>query len=172
MTDVEIRNGEPVIKIPDEKRSADDKPHELDLIEIGDTGSFRRTITDADVKHFAAATGDTNPYHFDDEYAAQGRFGERIAHGMLVTGLISTVLGTVLPGAGTIYLNQSLEFKNPVYLGDTITAVAEVLDIEEDKPIVTLRTDCKNQDGQKVVEGEAEVLVDYVFLEEEGKSED
>ncbi len=171
MTKVKIKDGEPVIKIPKKKRSAEDQPHKLDLIEIGDSGSFRRTITDADVKHFAAATGDTNPYHFDDEYAAQGRFGERIAHGMLVTGLISTVLGTVLPGAGTIYLSQSLEFKNPVYLGDTITAVAEVIDIDEDNPIVTLRTDCKNQDNQKVVEGEAVVLVDYVHLEKEN-SED
>ncbi len=167
MTKVEIIDEEPAIRIPDEKRTGLDRPQEWNIVELGDTATYRRTVTDADVKHFSAATGDTNPYHFDDVYAKKGRFGERIAHGMLVTGFISTVLGTILPGAGTIYLSQNIDFKNPVYLGDTITAVAEVTNIKEDKPIVTLRTDCINQDGEKVVEGEAVVLVEYVDLEEE-----
>ncbi len=125
-------------------------------------GTYRRTVTDADLRLFAGTTGDTNPYHFDDTYAEKGRFGKRVAHGMLVTGYISTVLGTILPGAGTIYLEQNLKFKKPVFLGDTITAVVEVLDIRKDKPIVTLRTDCINQDGITVVEGRAVVFVEYV----------
>ena len=166
MTKVDMKDGKPVIRVPDKQRSDLDDPQTWDLLEIGDKGTFRRTITDADIKLFAGATGDTNPYHFDDVYASKGRFGSRIAHGMLVTGLISTVLGTVLPGAGTIYLHQSLDFKNPVYIGDTITAVAEITDIQEDKPIVTLSTNCVNQDGEIVVEGESVVLVEYVELEE------
>jgi 3-hydroxybutyryl-CoA dehydratase len=83
---------------------------------------------------------------------------------MLVTGYISTVMGTILPGPGTIYLSQSLRFNKPVYIGDTITAFAEVLKIKENKPIVTLKTDCINQNGETVVEGEAVVLVDYVSM--------
>ena len=164
MTEVEMINGKPAIRIPDKHRSNLDKPQTWDVLEIGDTCTYRRTVTDADIALFAGATGDTNPFHFDDEYASKGRFKKRIAHGMLVTGYISTVLGTILPGPGTIYLSQSLKFVNPVYIGDTITAIAEVLKIKENKPIVTLRTDCINQRGEKVVEGEAVVLVDYVPL--------
>ncbi|MFO8110411.1 MAG: MaoC family dehydratase [Thermoplasmata archaeon] len=162
MTNVEIVNHRPAIRIPDKRRSELDAPHTWNLLEIGDVGTYRRTVTDADLRLFAGATGDTNPYHFDDTYAANGRFKKRIAHGMLVTGYISTVLGTVLPGVGTIYMEQNLKFKKPVYIGDTITAVAEVLDIHEKKPIVTLRTDCINQDDETVVEGEAVVLIEYV----------
>jgi acyl dehydratase len=162
MTKVEIINGKPAIRIPDKHRSDLDNPQTWNLLEIGDTCTYRRTVTDADVALFAGATGDTNPYHFDDVYASKGRFKRRIAHGMLVTGYISTVLGTILPGPGTIYLSQTLKFRNPVYIGDTITAIAEVLNIKENKPIVTLKTNCINQNGETVVEGEAVVLVDYV----------
>ncbi len=165
MTNVEIINDRPAIRIPDKRRSEMDAPNAWNLLEIGDTGTYRRTVTDADIRLFAGATGDTNPYHFDDIYAERGRFGKRIAHGMLVTGYISTVLGTILPGVGTIYLDQKIRFNKPVFIGDTITAVAEVLDIREDKPIVTLRTDCINQHGVKVVEGKAVVLVEYVDVE-------
>ena len=82
---------------------------------------------------------------------------------MLASGYISTVLGTILPGAGTIYLKQVFHFKKPVFIGDTISAVVEVLHIREDKPIVTLRTDCFNQNGESVIEGEAIVLVEFVI---------
>ncbi len=122
-------------------------------------------MTEADVALFSGATGDTNPYHFDEMYAARGMFKKRIAHGMLVTGYISTVLGTIFPGPGTIYLGQTLEFRGPVFIGDTITAVVEVLSIKETKPILTLRTDCINQDGKTVVAGQAVVLIEYVPME-------
>jgi 3-hydroxybutyryl-CoA dehydratase len=150
--------------MPDQSRSALDYPQAWDLLEVGDKATFRKTITDGDISMFAGATGDTNPYHFDDLYAFNGRFKKRIAHGMLVTGLISTVLGTRLPGPGTIYLSQKIDFKKPVFIGDTITAVVEVTKIHESKPIVTLTTNCYNQDGGTVVEGEAVVLVDYVEM--------
>ena len=165
MTKVEIVDGKRVIRMPDQSRSAQDYPQAWDLLEVGDKASFRKTITDGDISMFAGATGDTNPYHFDDLYSSKGMFGKRIAHGMLVTGLISTVLGTRLPGPGTIYLSQKIDFKQPVYIGDTITAVAEVIKIHESKPIVTLTTNCYNQNNEIVVEGEAVVLVQYVDME-------
>jgi 3-hydroxybutyryl-CoA dehydratase len=149
MTEVEIIDGKPAIRIPDKHRSDLDNPQTWNVL---------------DIALFAGATGDTNPYHFDEVYASKGRFKKRIAHGMLVTGYISTVLGTLLPGPGTIYLSQSLQFKRPVYIGDTITAIAEVLKIKENKPIVTLKTNCINQNGETVVEGEAVVLVDFISM--------
>jgi 3-hydroxybutyryl-CoA dehydratase len=136
MTKVEIVDGKRVIRMPDQSRSAQDYPQAWDLLEVGDKASFRKTITDGDISMFAGATGDTNPYHFDESYSSKGRFKKRIAHGMLVTGLISTVLGTRLPGPGTIYINQNIAFKKPVFIGDTITAVAEVTKIHESKPKV------------------------------------
>lgn len=130
-------------------------------IEVGETASFTKTITETDVILFAGSTGDMNPFHINEEYARQTRFGRRIAHGMLVTGLISAVMGMKLPGPGTIYLRQELDFRQPVYIGDTITAVAEVLHVREDKPIVTLSTNCYNQRDEIVVEGRAVVLLDH-----------
>jgi 3-hydroxybutyryl-CoA dehydratase len=165
MSKVEIVDGKPVIRIPLQHRTRLDKPQALDLIEIGDVATFRRTVTEADVALFGGATGDTNPYHFDEVYASKGRFGKRIAHGMLVTGYISTVLGTLLPGPGTLYLSQTLNFKKPVFIGDTITASAEVIKIKEDKPIVTLKTVCYNQKDEVVLEGEAVVMVEFVSME-------
>jgi 3-hydroxybutyryl-CoA dehydratase len=166
MTKVEMIDGRPAIRIPNKVRSSLDDLQKLDILEIGDTATYRRTVSYADIALFAAATGDTNPFHFDEEYAKKSRFGQRIAHGMLSTGYISTVLGTILPGPGTIYLSQKLQFKSPVFVGDTITAIAKVKEIREDKPLVTLQTDCINQKGEKVVEGEALVMVDYVSLED------
>jgi 3-hydroxybutyryl-CoA dehydratase len=167
MTTVELRDGKPVIRVPKRTRSQWDKGQALEFIEIGDTATYRRTVTEADIALFAAATGDTNPFHFDAVYAGKGMFGQRIAHGMLVTGYVSTVLGTILPGPGTIYMSQKLDFKSPVFIGDTITAVVEVLAIKETKPIVTLRTDCMNQDGKMVVEGQAVALISHVYLDED-----
>jgi 3-hydroxybutyryl-CoA dehydratase len=133
-------------------------------IEVGDKASFTKTITETDVILFAGSTGDMNPFHINEEYARQTRFGKRIAHGMLVTGLISAVMGMKLPGPGTIYLRQELDFRQPVYIGDTITAVAEVVQVREDKPVVTLSTNCYNQNDEIVVEGKAVVLVDRTPL--------
>ena len=128
-------------------------------IQIGDHATLTRTITDEMVVAYADLVGDHNPVHLDEAFAATTRFGHRIAHGMLVAGLISTVIASDLPGPGSVYLGQTLQFKAPVYLGDTITARIEVIKVREDKPIVTLATVCTNQDGNNVIEGEAVVRV-------------
>lgn len=125
----------------------------------GQKATLSKTFTEADVIAFADASGDKNPVHLNESYAQTTRFGKRIAHGMLVAGLISAVLGTQLPGPGTIYLGQELSFKAPVFLGDTVTAVIEVATVREGKPIATLTTNCYNQDGGVVIEGKATVLV-------------
>jgi 3-hydroxybutyryl-CoA dehydratase len=125
----------------------------------GDKASRTTTITDEMIRAFADLTGDANPVHLDDAYAAGTRFGRRIAHGMIAAGLISAALANDLPGPGTVYLSQTLQFKAPVYPGDTITTTVEVKNARPDKPIVTLRTACKNQNDVVVLEGEAVVLV-------------
>jgi 3-hydroxybutyryl-CoA dehydratase len=125
----------------------------------GDKASRTQTISDEMIRSFANLTGDTNPVHLDDAYAASTRFGRRIAHGMIAAGLISATLANDLPGPGTVYLSQSLQFKAPVYPSDTITATVEVKHVRSDKPIVTLSTVCSNQDNKVVLEGEAVVLV-------------
>jgi 3-hydroxybutyryl-CoA dehydratase len=124
----------------------------------GDDAEISKTVTDEDVRAFAELTGDRNPVHLDEEYAAGTRFGRRIAHGMLGASLISAVLANELPGRGTVYLSQTLRFTAPVFLGDTVTARVVVKSVREDKPIVTLETVCTNQRGERVVEGEAVVL--------------
>lgn len=128
-------------------------------LKVGDTASLTKTITDADIRAFAEVSGDRNPIHLDDEYAATTRFGRRIAHGMLAASLISTVLGTELPGVGTVYLSQSTRFLAPVFPGDAVTARVTVTNIREDKPVVTLKTTCENQNGELLIKGEAVVLV-------------
>jgi acyl dehydratase len=125
----------------------------------GETASRSTTITDEMIRAFAALTGDSNPVHLDDTYAATTRFGRRIAHGMIAAGLISAALANDLPGPGTVYLSQTLQFKAPVYPGDTITTTVEVKSVRPDKPIATLSTICKNQENAVVLEGEAVVLV-------------
>ena len=129
---------------------------------VGDAAEMRKTIADEDVRAFAELTGDRNPVHLDEEYAARTRFGRRIAHGMLGASLISAVLANELPGRGTVYLSQTLKFTAPVFLGDTVTARVVVKHVREDKPVVTLETFCTNQRGERVVEGEAVVLVPKV----------
>ena len=127
--------------------------------QVGAQATLTRTITDEMVVAFADLVGDHNPVHLDEAFAATTRFGRRIAHGMLVAGLISSVIATDLPGPGSVYLSQTLRFKAPVYLGDTITVHIQVVKRREDKPIVTLATVCTNQEGTTVIEGEAIVLV-------------
>ena len=124
----------------------------------GDQASRSLTITDEVIHAFADLTGDHNPVHLDDSYAAGTRFGRRIAHGMIAAGLISATLANELPGPGSVYLSQSLQFKAPVFPGDTVTATVEVREVRPDKPIVTLSTRCTNQEGVLVLEGEAVIL--------------
>lgn len=125
----------------------------------GDTASLSRTISDDDIRAFANATGDHNPLHLDEEFAKQTRFGKRIAHGMLSASLISAVIANDLPGQGSIYLGQTLQFVAPVFPGDTVTTRITVTSIREDKPIIKLETICTNQRDEVVIRGEATVLV-------------
>lgn len=125
---------------------------------IGDRKEFSKTISEGDVYSFAGITGDLNPVHINNVAAEQSRFGKRIVHGMLTASFISTVIGMYLPGPGTIYLGQSLSFEAPVYIGDTITASVEITDIQNGKK-ASLRTIVYNQKGEKVVSGEAIVLL-------------
>ena len=128
-------------------------------IKIGDKFSTDRLVTDELIRKFADVSGDYNPIHLDEEAAKNTRFGKRIAHGMLSGAFISAVLGYELSERRIVYLSQSLRFVAPVFIGDTITATGSVTKIREDKPIVTLETICTNQNGEKVVTGEAVVMV-------------
>ncbi|CAN5364385.1 MaoC family dehydratase [soil metagenome] len=128
-------------------------------LQIGQAAGFAKTITEADVVLYAGITGDLNPAHINQVEAEKSRFGGRIAHGMLSAGLISAVLGTRLPGPGTIYLEQTLRFTRPVRIGDTVTARVEVIELIEKRRRVRLATSCANQDGEVVLEGEALVMV-------------
>jgi len=126
-------------------------------LSVGLSASLGKTITEADILMFAAVSMDTNPVHLNAEIAAESVFKQRIAHGMLSAGLISAVLGTQLPGPGTIYMGQTLRFRAPVKIGDTVTATAEVTALDAEKKRVTLKTVCTVA-GKVVIEGEATVL--------------
>ncbi|MBO7555607.1 MAG: MaoC family dehydratase N-terminal domain-containing protein [Neisseriaceae bacterium] len=130
----------------------------FDELTVGQTAQMARTLTREDIAVFAAASLDTNPAHLDDEYAKNTLFGEVIVHGMWSAGLISAAIGTKLPGVGTIYLGQDLQFRRPVKIGDTITAHITVLEKDEAKKRVVLETLVINQNGEKVVVGKATVL--------------
>ena len=124
---------------------------------IGQFASFSKTISESDIYLFAGITGDTNPAHLNEEYAQDTFFKGRIAHGMLSASLLCAVLGMQLPGPGTIHISQTVAFKAPVYPGDTVTASAEVIDVNPDKNLATLHTKCTNQHGKVVLEGDAVV---------------
>jgi 3-hydroxybutyryl-CoA dehydratase len=126
-------------------------------LRMHEKAEFAKTVSETDIYLYAGVSGDFNPAHINEEYAKDTFFKTRIAHGMLSASFISTVIGTRLPGPGTIYLDQSLKFLAPVRIGDTITARAEVVDIMNEKNKVRLKTDCINQDGITVLEGEAVV---------------
>ena len=126
-------------------------------LSIGQSAEYAKTITEADVLLFVAVSGDDNPVHINAEYAETTMFKGRIAHGMLSAGFISTVLGTRLPGPGTIYLGQNLKFKAPVRIGDTVTAKVTVTALDPAKKRVTLSTVCTVK-GKVVIDGEAVVM--------------
>ncbi len=128
-------------------------------LKAGDSAVISKTVTDADIRAFADVVGDHNPVHLNDEFARSTRFGRRIAHGMLGASVISAVIGNHLPGPGSIYLSQSLQFLAPVYPGDTITAKVLVTKLREDMLIATLQTICFNQNEKVIIMGEAVVLV-------------
>ena len=132
----------------------------IDELQVGQAAEMAKTVTEADIAMFAGVTGDFNPVHVDAVAAAQSRFGERIAHGMLSAGFISAVIAMRLPGPGSIYLSQTLRFTKPVRIGDTVTTRVEVVEVVAPKRRLRLATVCRNQNGETVVEGEAVVLVD------------
>ncbi|NJL93112.1 MAG: MaoC family dehydratase [Anaerolineae bacterium] len=127
-------------------------------LEVGQTATRSKTITEADVRAYADLIGDHNSIHLDEAYAAQSVFGRRVAHGMLSAGVISAALANELPGPGTIYLSQNLKFKKPVFLGDTITVTLTCTAYRAERRIATLSTTVTNQDGEVVIEGEATVI--------------
>jgi 3-hydroxybutyryl-CoA dehydratase len=127
----------------------------IEEIRLNETAEFSKTISESDVYLFAGVTGDLNPAHINEEYARGTFFKTRIAHGMLAAGLISAVIGMRLPGPGSIYVRQELNFLAPVRIGDTITARVEVIEIMSDKKQLRLRTTCSSQDGTLVLDGEA-----------------
>lgn len=130
----------------------------IDQIKVGDKTSVVKTIGESDVYLFAGITGDLNPAHTNQVAAQQSMFKGRIAHGILISGLISTCFGMQLPGPGTIYLSQNLKFTAPVYFGDTITAEVEAIEVITEKNRVKFKTICTNQDGKVVIDGEAMVM--------------
>ena len=127
----------------------------IDELEIGQSARFSKTVTESDIYLYAGISGDFNPAHVNEDYASRTFFKTRIAHGMLSASFISTVIGTLLPGPGSIYLRQEVNFLAPVKIGDTVTAVAEVVEIDTEKKKVRLNTTCTIQDGTKVIEGQA-----------------
>lgn len=129
----------------------------FDELAIGDSAEFSKTISEADVYLYAGISGDLNPAHINEVYARGTFFKNRIAHGMLTAGFISAVIGMQLPGPGTIYMGQTLEFLAPVRVGDTVTARVEVIEKIDAKKRVRLATTCTNQDGTRLISGEAVV---------------
>jgi 3-hydroxybutyryl-CoA dehydratase len=127
----------------------------IDQLNVGDRAETSKTIAESDVYLYAGITGDFNPAHVNEEYAKGTFFKTRIAHGMLAAGLISAVLANRLPGPGTIYIRQELDFKAPVRMGDTVTASVEVMEKDAEKNRVLMRTECANQSGEVVIAGQA-----------------
>ena len=130
-------------------------------LKIGDKASIKRSITDQDILRIAELTGDYNPVHMDEDFAMATRFKGRIAHGELITRLISALIGNVLPGHGSVFLSQNIRFLKPARPNETITATVEIVSIREDKPIIHLNATCTNHNDQIILEG------NYVVLKEE-----
>lgn len=131
---------------------------EINEIEIGMSESYSQTISESDVKAYAGISGDRNPVHMDEEYAEKSRYKKRIAHGMISSSFFSALFGTKLPGPGCVYVNQSLNFKRPVYIGDTVTAIITVTKIDEIKNRVYFDTVCKVK-NKTVIDGKAELYI-------------
>lgn len=134
-----------------------ERPYEE--MEIGETASISKVISEADIVNFAGIIGDFNPLHVNPGYARTTMFGQRIAHGMLTASFISTLVGCCIPGINAVYLSQELKFVRPVFIGDTITATAEVIEKNDAKRRVVLKTDIVNQTGEIVISGKAVVMV-------------
>lgn len=128
-------------------------------LKIGDKFTNNRLVTDELIRAFAEVSGDYNPIHLDEEFARNTRFGKRIAHGMLSGAFISAVLGNEFKDLKIIYLSQTMKFTAPVFIGDTVTTTATIINIREDKNIVTCKTVCTNQNGEILVTGESKIMI-------------
>jgi 3-hydroxybutyryl-CoA dehydratase len=128
------------------------------MLKIGDESAHEFTVSDEVIREFSELTGDRNPLHLDEEFARTSRFGRRIAHGMIAASQISAAIANTLPGPGSIYLKQNLQFVAPVFIGDVVTTKLRIVSIKENKPVATIETICENQHGEIVLKGEAVVL--------------
>ncbi len=128
-------------------------------IQVGDEAIYTRTITEKDIELFGKVSGDRNPIHFNEDFAKKTIFKGRIAHGLLTASFISTALAEKLPGPGSIYLKQTLIFKKPVRIGDTITVILKVIEKNDEKKRITLKTTCINQKNEVVLDGEAVTMI-------------
>ncbi len=124
-------------------------------LRVGQSATRTKTVTDADLHAYAAITGDYNPLHFDDAFAAQTRFGRRVAQGGITAGLLNALVAMDLPGPGTVFMSQTLTYQAPAYPCDTLTARVEVLNLKPDKPVCQLGFVVTNQDGNVVLEAQA-----------------
>lgn len=132
--------------------------HPINELVVGQTATYSKVLTERDVILFAACSGDLNPVHLDKEYAATTPFGEPIGHGMWTGALVSAAIATCLPGPGSVYRSQSLSFKHPVKIGDTVTVTLIVSEIKERIKLVTIDCEAHNQDGKLIAKGVAEVI--------------
>mgnify|MGYP002716861944 FL=1 len=130
----------------------------INELAVGQSASYSKTLTEQDVILFAACSGDVNPVHLDKEYAATTPFGEPIGHGMWTGALVSAAIATQLPGPGSVYRSQSLSFKHPVKIGDTVTVTLTIAEIKERVKLVALDCEAHNQDGKLIAKGVAEVI--------------
>ncbi len=130
----------------------------MDRFYVGQEAEAAKCFTQEEVRQFAELSGDDNPLHVDEEYAKEGKFGACVVHGILVSGLISKVLGTQLPGEGSIYLEQNLSFRKPVFVGDQVTARVKITEILPEKKIILLETNVYGREGQCVIQGTAKIL--------------
>jgi acyl dehydratase len=131
-------------------------PARIEDFQVGQHASFTKTFTDEDVRRFVEITGDANPLHVDDAFAAQTRFGRRILHGMLSASILSTMVGMHLPGTGAVYRSQTLRFLRPVHVGDTLTAHFVVRSIDRGRELLEIDSWIENQNGDRVIEGTCE----------------
>ncbi|PYC43146.1 acyl dehydratase [Pseudomonas soli] len=130
----------------------------IEKITVGMSASYSQTITDADIKSYAGLSGDHNPVHVNAEYAAESRFGKRIAHGLMSAGFFSAIFGTKIPGPGCVYVSQNLNFLRPVYIDDTVVAEVVVTQVDIEKKRVFFETTCKVK-NKKVITGNAEIYI-------------
>jgi 3-hydroxybutyryl-CoA dehydratase len=129
----------------------------IEDFEVGQSASFTKTFTDEDVRRFIEITGDSNPLHVDEEFAAGTRFGRRIVHGMLAASIFSTMVGMLLPGTGAIYRSQTIRFLLPVYVGDTVTARFVVRSVDRARHRLEIDAWIENAAGEHLIEGVCEV---------------